>query len=91
MHETLELPYNIGWYNRFMCIYVYNDKFVLFIFFRKFFRMAPDMQLLGKRKKKIPKNPNPLFIKWLTQWKNEAAEKELSVQYTYNKVNNSYS
>lgn len=52
--------------------------------------MAADTQLLGKRKKKIPKNPNPLFIKWLTQWKHEAAEKGISLQYTYNKVNNSH-
>lgn len=48
--------------------------------------MAADTQLLGKRKKKIPKNPNPLFIKWLTQWKHEAAEKGISLQYTYNKA-----
>lgn len=43
-------------------------------------------QLLGKRKKKIPKNPNPLFIQWLTQWKDEAAEKGMSLQYTYKKA-----
>lgn len=48
--------------------------------------MAADTQLLGKRKKKIPKNPNPLFVKWLTQWKHEAAEKGISLQYTYNKA-----
>lgn len=52
--------------------------------------MAADTQLLGKRKKKIPKNPNPLFVKWLTQWKHEAAEKGISLQYTYNKVSHSH-
>ncbi|GFW68744.1 crossover junction endonuclease MUS81 [Trichonephila clavipes] len=30
--------------------------------------------------------PNPLFVKWLTEWKQDAAEKGLKVQYTYGKA-----
>jgi len=29
---------------------------------------------------------NPLFVEWLTEWKTEAASRELKSQYTYAKV-----
>lgn len=38
------------------------------------------------RKKKKYVSPNPLFVKWLTEWKQEAADKGLKTQYTYAKV-----
>ena len=43
--------------------------------------------LSGKRKRKTPNCPNPLFVHWLTEWKNDAADKGLKTQYTYGKVN----
>ena len=39
-----------------------------------------------KRKKKVDACPNPLFVQWLTEWKDEAAEKGLKTQYAYGKV-----
>ena len=42
--------------------------------------------LYGKRKKKKEVSANPLFVKWLTEWKEEAAEKGWKSQYTYGKV-----
>ena len=40
---------------------------------------------VNRKKKKYP-CPNPLFVKWLTEWKQEAADKGLKTQYTYAKV-----
>lgn len=40
----------------------------------------------NNRKKKKYVCPNPLFVKWLTEWKQEAADKGLKTQYTYAKV-----
>ena len=42
--------------------------------------------LAGKRKKKVPINPNPLFTMWLKEWRDEAANKGIKTQYSYNKV-----
>ncbi|XP_015904449.2 crossover junction endonuclease MUS81 isoform X1 [Parasteatoda tepidariorum] len=39
-----------------------------------------------KRAKKKYTCPNPLFVKWLTEWKQEASEKGLKLQYTYAKA-----
>ncbi|GFY55933.1 crossover junction endonuclease MUS81 [Trichonephila inaurata madagascariensis] len=39
-----------------------------------------------RRIKKKYTTPNPLFVKWLTEWKQDAAEKGLKVQYTYGKA-----
>ena len=39
-----------------------------------------------KRKKEIPKYPNPLFMHWLEEWKDDAAKNGLKSQYTYAKV-----
>ena len=45
-----------------------------------------DHPLYGKRKKKKDAIANPLFVEWLTEWKEEAAEKGWKSQYTYGKV-----
>ena len=44
--------------------------------------------LKGKRKKKVPPPAcaNPLFSKWLTQWRDEAVEKGWKSAHTYGKV-----
>ncbi|XP_067680600.1 crossover junction endonuclease MUS81-like isoform X1 [Haliotis asinina] len=42
--------------------------------------------LIGKRKKKLPKCPNPLFERWLEEWRDEAAEKGWKSQYIYSKA-----
>ena len=47
-------------------------------------RMASSPKI--KRKKKVDACPNPLFVQWLTEWKDEAAEKGLKTQYAYGKV-----
>lgn len=39
-----------------------------------------------KRKKKVNPNPNPLFTQWLTQWRDEAAEKGIKTQYAFGKA-----
>ena len=39
-----------------------------------------------KRKKKVDPCPNPLFVQWLTVWRDEAAEKGIKTQYAYGKV-----
>ncbi|RUS73595.1 hypothetical protein EGW08_018638, partial [Elysia chlorotica] len=42
--------------------------------------------LKGKRKKKMPANPNPLFTQWLQEWKDEASEKGWKSVHTYGKA-----
>ncbi|KAK3092910.1 hypothetical protein FSP39_008762 [Pinctada imbricata] len=42
--------------------------------------------LYGKRKKKFPKCPNPLFEQWLKEWREDAAAKNLKTQYVYGKA-----
>ncbi|GFU51335.1 crossover junction endonuclease MUS81 [Nephila pilipes] len=44
-----------------------------------------DKSVKHRIKKKYT-SPNPLFVKWLTEWKQDAAEKGLKVQYTYAKA-----
>ncbi|GFS04771.1 crossover junction endonuclease MUS81-like [Elysia marginata] len=43
----------------------------------------PSASLKGKRKKKLPTNPNPLFTQWLQEWKDEANEKGWKSAHTY--------
>ncbi|XP_061619967.1 crossover junction endonuclease MUS81 isoform X4 [Phyllopteryx taeniolatus] len=38
------------------------------------------------RKRALPACPNPLFVKWLTELRDEAREKGLKLQYTYQKA-----
>ncbi|XP_061524738.1 crossover junction endonuclease MUS81 isoform X2 [Phycodurus eques] len=38
------------------------------------------------RKRGLPACPNPLFVKWLTELRDEAKEKGLKLQYTYQKA-----
>ncbi|KAG8184722.1 hypothetical protein JTE90_019326 [Oedothorax gibbosus] len=44
------------------------------------------MEKSKHRIKKKYTSPNPLFVKWLTEWKQDAAEKGLKIQYTYGKA-----
>ncbi|XP_035216599.1 crossover junction endonuclease MUS81-like isoform X2 [Stegodyphus dumicola] len=44
-----------------------------------------ETNLKQRKKKKYPK-PNPLFEKWLTEWKDDAKEKGLKTQYVYAKA-----
>ncbi|XP_007578873.1 crossover junction endonuclease MUS81 isoform X2 [Poecilia formosa] len=41
------------------------------------------------RKRALPSCPNPLFLQWLTDLRDEAKEKGLKIQYTYQKAINS--
>ncbi|KAK5621804.1 Crossover junction endonuclease mus81 [Crenichthys baileyi] len=41
------------------------------------------------RKRALPSCPNPLFLQWLTELRDEAKEKGLKIQYTYQKAINS--
>lgn len=38
------------------------------------------------RKRRLPPCPNPLFLKWLTEWRDSAAEKGLKTQFVYQKA-----
>ncbi|XP_068443998.1 crossover junction endonuclease MUS81 [Clinocottus analis] len=38
------------------------------------------------RKRELPSCPNPLFIEWLTELRDQAKEKGLKIQYTYQKA-----
>ena len=41
----------------------------------------------GTRRKRRPKGcPNPLFVKWVEEWRDEAREKGIKSQYSYTKV-----
>ena len=51
-----------------------------------YIKAMEDHPLYGKRKKKKEVIANPLFVGWLTEWKEEAAEKGWKSQYTYGKV-----
>ncbi|XP_027143633.1 crossover junction endonuclease MUS81 [Larimichthys crocea] len=46
---------------------------------------AQEAARLG-RKRALPSCPNPLFLKWLTELRDEAREKGLKIQYTYQKA-----
>ncbi|XP_033734849.1 crossover junction endonuclease MUS81-like [Pecten maximus] len=45
-----------------------------------------DHPLYGKRKKRRPACANPLFLQWLTEWREEAAGKGLKTQFVYGKA-----
>jgi len=42
----------------------------------------------GIRRKRRPQNvcPNPLFAKWVEEWRDEAREKGIKSQYSYTRV-----
>ena len=42
----------------------------------------------GVKRKRRPKNicPNPMFVKWLEEWRDEALENGWKTSYTYSKV-----
>ncbi|XP_034713011.1 crossover junction endonuclease MUS81 isoform X2 [Etheostoma cragini] len=46
---------------------------------------APEPVRFG-RKRALPSCPNPLFLRWLTELRDEAKEKGLKIQYTYQKA-----
>ncbi|KAG7218664.1 hypothetical protein INR49_019788 [Caranx melampygus] len=46
---------------------------------------APEPVRLG-RKRALPSCPNPLFLQWLTELRDEAKQKGLKIQYTYQKA-----
>ena len=41
---------------------------------------------LGMHRKKQRECPNPLYLKWLEEWRDEAKQKNSKLQYTYAKV-----
>ncbi|XP_053305678.1 crossover junction endonuclease MUS81 [Spea bombifrons] len=43
-------------------------------------------QVTFGRKRPLPPCPNPLFLKWLTEWRDAAAEKGLKTQFVYQKA-----
>lgn len=47
---------------------------------------VPVSSLLGKRKRKKDPNPNPLFSKWLAEWRDEAKDKGWKSEFIYSKV-----
>uniref|UniRef100_A0A6I8NME0 Uncharacterized protein n=1 Tax=Ornithorhynchus anatinus TaxID=9258 RepID=A0A6I8NME0_ORNAN len=38
------------------------------------------------RKRPVPACPNPLFVRWLTEWRDEAASRGRRTQFVYHKV-----
>ncbi|XP_077598472.1 structure-specific endonuclease subunit MUS81 [Stigmatopora nigra] len=48
--------------------------------------MSASEPVLMGRKRALPACPNPLFLKWLTELRDEAREKGLKIQYTYQKA-----
>ncbi|XP_047241145.1 crossover junction endonuclease MUS81 isoform X1 [Girardinichthys multiradiatus] len=51
--------------------------------------MPGSDQVRFGRKRALPSCPNPLFLQWLTELRDEAKEKGLKIQYTYQKAINS--
>ncbi|XP_024913151.1 crossover junction endonuclease MUS81 isoform X2 [Cynoglossus semilaevis] len=49
---------------------------------------SPELVRYGK-KRVLPVCPNPLFLQWLNELRDEAKEKGLKIQYTYQKAINS--
>lgn len=43
-------------------------------------------EMAMNHRKKQRECPNPLFLKWLEEWRDEAKEKNSKLQYTYGKV-----
>jgi len=56
------------------------------IFSKKRQTMASTMQTGQKRKRIAKACPNPLFEKWLEEWRKEAQERGLNSVHTYRKV-----
>lgn len=48
--------------------------------------MASVVQANQRRKRAVRACPNPLFEKWLEEWKREAQERGLNSVHTYRKV-----
>ena len=48
--------------------------------------MASVAQTIQKRKRTAKACPNPLFEKWLEEWKKEAQERGMNSVHTYRKV-----
>ncbi len=49
--------------------------------------LDPSVALKGKRKKKTTEFPNPLFLRWLEEWKAEARTKDnKNLTFVYSKV-----
>ncbi|XP_023222527.1 crossover junction endonuclease MUS81-like [Centruroides sculpturatus] len=44
------------------------------------------MKKRTKRKKMVYECPNPLFAKWLKEWRDEAIEKGWKLQHTYSRA-----
>lgn len=38
------------------------------------------------RKRPLPQCPNPLFVRWLTEWRDEAASKGRRTRFVFQKV-----
>ena len=68
-------------------MYLFNINFVIGVSpsFGSRGMPASEPVRLG-RKRALPPCPNPLFLKWLTELRDEAREKGLKTQYTYHKV-----
>ncbi|KAK2553821.1 Crossover junction endonuclease MUS81 [Acropora cervicornis] len=45
-----------------------------------------EKKMPSNRRKKHRECPNPLFLKWLEQWRDEAKQKNSKLQYTYGKA-----
>ena len=41
---------------------------------------------MSKRKQDPGEICNPLFVEWLTEWRDEAVNKDLNTKFTYGKV-----
>ncbi|XP_022108685.1 crossover junction endonuclease MUS81-like [Acanthaster planci] len=48
--------------------------------------MASSEPAPKKRKKKVDPCPNPLFVKWLSEWRDEAASQGKKTQYAFGKA-----
>jgi len=48
--------------------------------------MPASQQVRLGRKRPLPSCPNPLFLQWLTELRDDAKEKGLKLQYVYQKV-----
>lgn len=46
----------------------------------------------GVKRKRRPKNvcPNPMFVKWLEEWRDEATKNGCKTSYTFKKVFDKY-
>ena len=43
-----------------------------------------------QRSKKVRECPNPLYLKWLEEWRDDARDQGSKMQHTYAKVLNRY-